>query len=98
MKIFYNQNYCTDVVIETDIQSPNLKDSIEKTRLALELAYAGFNNAVEADMIDSYIYEINSLQMRYKHLTDLAAAEPQPEAEKLHSHSPIRALVGHVFG
>lgn len=98
MKIFYNQNYCTDEVIEADLQSPSLKDSIEKTRLALEIAYAGFDNAVDADMIDSYIYEINSLQMRYKHLIDLAAADPLPETEKLRAHSPIRALVSHVFG
>ncbi len=49
-------------------------------------------------MIDSYIYEINSLQKRYKHLTDLAAPEYAGETKESHVHSPIRALVSHVFG
>lgn len=48
-------------------------------------------------MIDSYIYEINSLQKRYKHLTDLAALEAVPEEETLYKHSPVRALIGHVL-
>ena len=74
----------------------NLRDSIQKTRRALDIAYAGFDNAVDVDLIDSYIYEINSLQKRYKHLTELAAM--QPVQEKSYQHSPIRALVSHVFG
>lgn len=60
-----------------------LQDSIEKTRQALNDAYAGFDNAIEVDLIDSYIYEINSLQRRYKHLTDLAAAEAFPDKDNL---------------
>lgn len=70
---------------------------MEKTRQALEIAYSGFDNAVETDIIDSYIYEINALQKRYKHLSDMAATQPA-EKKDLHPHSPIRALVSHVFG
>ena len=33
-----------------------------KTRQALEIAYAGFDNALESDLIDSYIYEINAFK------------------------------------
>ena len=98
MKIFFKQTYETPGMIEEDITPFNLRDSIEKTRQALEIAYAGFDNAVEVDLIDSYIYEINSLQKRYQHLIDLAATEPQPHPEPLYSHSPIRALVSHVLG
>ena len=98
MKIFFKQTYETPGMIEEDITPFNLRDSIEKTRQALEIAYAGFDNAVEVDLIDSYIYEINSLQKRYQHLIDLAATEPQPNPEPLYSHSPIRALVSHVLG
>ena len=84
---------------EEDYSPITLKDSIEKTRRALDDAYAGFDNAVEIDLIDSYIYEINSLQKRYKHLTDLAAAaEVTEENDTLYKHSPIRALVSHVLG
>lgn len=84
--------------MEVDFTPINIQDSLEKTRRDLEIAYAGFNNAVEIDLIDSYIYEINSLQKRYKHLTDMAALEPVAETQDLYEHSPIRALVSHVFG
>lgn len=98
MKTFFRQTYENKQPIETEITSLSLKESIEKTRQALEVAYAGFDNAVEFDMIDSYIYEINSLQKRYKHLTDLVSMEPEAAPKRLYQHSPIRALVSHVLG
>lgn len=97
MKTYYNRKTVTETVIEEDLSPISLRDSIEKTRKALDIAYAGFDNAVETDLIDSYIYEINSLQKRYKHLTDLAAAGAM-EDTGLYKHSPIRTLVSHVFG
>lgn len=98
MKLIFHHNYETPEYIEEDYTPVNLQNSIEKTRRNLEIAYAGFDNALEVDLIDSYIYEINALQKRYKHLTDLAAAETVEDATPLHQHSPIRALVSHVFG
>lgn len=98
MKMYFSRRMESVYPPEEDYSPIALKDCIEKTRQALDTAYAGFDNAVEFDMIDSYIYEINSLQMRYKHLTDLAAQEPEAEPEKSDVHSPIRALVSHVFG
>ena len=56
------------------------------------------DNALESDLIDSYIYEINALQKRYQHLTELAALQPADREKNLYQHSPIRALVSHVFG
>ena len=97
MKILFKQSVNSVVPVEEELTTLNLKDSIEKTRQALEIAYAGFNNAVEVDLIDSYIYEINALQKRYHHLTELADAQAE-ESAPLYSHSPIRALVSHVFG
>lgn len=98
MKIFFSNGFHTTDVIEEELTPLNLKDSIQKTRQALEIAYAGFDNAVEQDLIDSYIFEINALQKRYNHLIDLAASQPEPEKDTLYQHSPIRALVSHVFG
>lgn len=98
MKLIFHHNYETPEYLEEDYTPVNLQNSIEKTRRNLEIAYAGFDNALEVDLIDSYIYEINSLQKRYKHLTDLAAAETVEDGAPLHQHSPIRALVSHVFG
>ena len=98
MKIFYKQSVNTVLPVEEDLTTLNINDSIEKTRQALEIAYAGFNNALETDLIDSYIYEINALQKRYEHLTSLAEAQQTYQTESLYTHSPIRTLVSHVFG
>ena len=97
MKILFRQTISNAQPVETEITPLNLKESIEKTRQALEIAYAGFDNALEEDMIDSYIFEINALQKRYKHLTELAEKQPVAESKRLYQHSPIRALVSHVF-
>lgn len=97
MKMYFNQKMDTGNATEEDYTPVTLKDSIEKTRRALSDAYAGFDNAVDVDMIDSYIYEINSLQKRYKHLTDLAALEGAGQEDMLSKHSPVRALISHVL-
>ncbi len=98
MKMYFSQKADTIQTVEEDLTPVTLKESIEKTHRALDIAYAGFNNATDADLIDSYIYEINSLQKKYKYLTELAALEAESEQEASHIHSPIRALVSHVFG
>lgn len=98
MKMYYSKKYDINYDTEEEYIPVSLRESIEKTRMALDNAYAGFDYAVEADLIDSYIYEINALQKRYKHLLELAEAEKTPEEVPLGKHSPIRALVSHVFG
>lgn len=98
MKVYFSQKTDTIRPIEEDYSPMSLRDSIEKTRQALEIAYAGFDNVVDTDLIDSYIYEINALQKRYKHLLSLVMLEREAEPENLREHSPIRALVSHVFG
>lgn len=45
-----------------------LLDDLEKARYDLSLAYDNFQNAMDPDMIDSCIYQVNALQMRYKFL------------------------------
>ena len=97
MKMYFSQSPDTSCVCEEDLTPVNLQDSIKKTRQALAIAYSGFDNALDEDLIDSYIYEINSLQKRYKHLTELAALETVPDEQESGQHSPIRALVSHVF-
>lgn len=94
MKIFFSQVNTNSEMIEEDLAPLDLKESIRKTRQALDIAYAGFDNAIESDLIDSYIYEINALQKRYQHLTELAASQPVRQEKTLIPASPIRALVG----
>lgn len=98
MKMYFSQKTNTIQPIEQDLGGMTLRECLEKTHIALDAAYAGFDNAVDDDLIDSYIYEINSLQKRYKHISDLLALEEAAREEELRVHSPIRALVSHVFG
>lgn len=98
MKVLFKKNYETPAILEEDFTIASLRTEIEKTRQALNSAYAGFDYAVDPDMIDCYIYEINSLQKRYKHLCDLSAMQAASATNTLNQHSPIRALVRHVFG
>lgn len=45
-----------------------LLDDIAKTKRDLDLAYANFEHVVEPDLIDSCIYQLNAVQMKYKFL------------------------------
>ena len=95
--ILYKQDYPEASSIEMELSPVDLKKAMEKTHQALDAAYAGFNNATDFDMIDSYIYEINAIQRRYKYLTDLAEKEGVLHGTQLRKHSPIRAWVARIF-
>lgn len=43
-----------------------LKSNLHQTAIELRDAYSNLENVVEPDLIDCYIYELNSVQMRYK--------------------------------
>ncbi len=45
-----------------------LMEDITRTRRALETAYANFQYVSDPVLIDCYIYEINSADLRYKYL------------------------------
>ena len=45
-----------------------LMESLAHTRMLLNHAYSGFNNAGDGDLIESYVYEINALHARYNYL------------------------------
>lgn len=49
-----------------------LLDDIAKTQYALEVAYCGFDNVTDPDLIDCYIYEVNSALKRYRFLLEQA--------------------------
>ena len=54
MKMFFSQDFHTTGIIEEDIAPLDLKEAIQKTRQALEIAYTGFDNALDEELIDSY--------------------------------------------
>jgi len=45
-----------------------LMRSLASTRTLINQAYGGFNTTSDADLIESYVYEINALQARYNYL------------------------------
>lgn len=52
----------------TDAYYQSLLDNLMQTMDSLHLAYENFENATDPELIDSYIYEVNAIQMRYKFL------------------------------
>ncbi|PKM95354.1 MAG: DUF2508 domain-containing protein [Firmicutes bacterium HGW-Firmicutes-1] len=46
--------------------------SIEKVKKALECAYANFDFVSEPELVDSYIYEVKAIQLKYQYLIQQA--------------------------
>ena len=57
----------------SSVESTSILDDIERTRLDLEMAYSGFDNVTDPDLIDCYIFEVNAVLKRYKYLLEQAA-------------------------
>ena len=53
---------------KTAPQDDILLNEINKTKLALESANSNFENVIDPDLIDCYIFEVNAVQKRYKFL------------------------------
>lgn len=95
MKICFRQTiYNNQLRNEKELERNSILADLDKTRRALEDAYAGFDNVTDPDLIDCYIYEVNSVLKRYKFLLEQAAKINLLPEEKLHPESPIRALIG----
>ncbi len=59
---------------DIDEQYQALLSDIDRTKRELENAYTNFENVVNPDLIDCYIFEVNSVQKRYKFLMDQVKA------------------------
>ncbi len=53
---------------EADIHDPILLKEIEKVKLEMDTAYSNFQNVMDPDLIDCYIYESNAAQKKYHFL------------------------------
>ena len=74
MKMYFSQSSRANRTLsEKEIERNALLSDLEKTKKALEVAYAGFDNVTEPDLIDCYISEVNSVYKRYKFLMEQAA-------------------------
>ena len=61
-----------DINIILTYDEKYLVEEINMTKAALSAAYANFDNATDPDLIDCYIYQLNSEQKRYKYLLQKA--------------------------
>lgn len=51
-----------------DSERQDLLQTLAHTRVLINQAYTGFNNTQDSDLIEAYVFEINSLQARYNYL------------------------------
>lgn len=51
-----------------NIHDPVLLKEIEKVKLEMDTAYSNFQNVMDPDLIDCYIYESNAAQKKYHFL------------------------------
>ena len=49
-------------------QQKMLQDEIERVKLEMETAYSNFEQVLDPDLIDCYIYEVNAVRKKYKYL------------------------------
>jgi len=67
--------------LEQEAERKELEASLAATRLEIAQAYAGFNAVADPDLVESFVYEIQSLRSRYSYLLRRRKAlEPGEEA------------------
>lgn len=89
MKYFFSHStYDTETKPTTGIctQKQQLLDDLRKTKIELEIAYSGFDNVTDPELIDCYIYKLNAVMKRYQYLMQ-KAAEQSLLPEKAHYNS-----------
>lgn len=81
------------------VERTSILDDLERTRLDLEMAYSGFDNVTDPDLIDCYIYEVNAVLKRYKYLLAQAAKMNSlpDDTSVLCTKSPVNVLTCQAF-
>ncbi|MDD3368610.1 MAG: YaaL family protein [Lachnospiraceae bacterium] len=97
MKMHYSRSSYDNSGIHDHYGANTILEDLEKTRFDLEIAYSGFDNVTDPDLIDCYIYEVNSVLKRYKYLLAQAAKENMLPVESLDQKTPIGSLIGEVL-
>lgn len=101
MKYFFSHStYDTHAENAANRKTPKeqLLDDLQKTRLELEIAYSGFDNVTDPNLIDCYIYKLNAVMKRYQYLTQKAAEQSllpnksHQDLEKYYAKKPLLEL------
>ena len=69
--------------VQTSTTADELENELQAVALSLKCAYDRFNHVTDPELVDSSIYEINSLQARYNYLLRRIKA--------LHGGAPVEA-------
>lgn len=92
MKMYFSRTSAANrTITEKEIRRNALLSDLEKTKRALEIAYSGFDNVTEPDLIDCYIYEVNAIMKRYKFLME------QADMLSLSTDSPQMSLIAETL-
>lgn len=76
MKILFNKSTYDEPIENTMpklTEKERMQEDLQKAKAELEIAYSGFDNVTDPDLIDCYIYQVNAVLKRYKYLTEKAA-------------------------
>ncbi len=102
IKPFWTIKKESDEEIYLNMQKQRLMRDMEKTRQAMEDVYANFDNVTNPDLIDCYIYEMNSVLKRYKYLIEQAEKLDLPPASQitdpLYEKAPAAASLIQIDG
>lgn len=65
------------MILQKSKPSPNkeellLRQELAATKMALDSAYSNLEYVIEPELIDSYIYQLKSIQLRYRFLLNQA--------------------------
>lgn len=88
MKFFFSQTSpINQTISDEELKRNALLEDLQKTKQALELAYMGLDNVTEPDLIDCYIYEVNSVMKRYDFILEqVAKLHPAEQTDRLPGH------------
>lgn len=75
MKLFFSQSSYDHTINQEQFGIPTVLDDLKRTLSELETAYARLNYVTDEDLIECYIYEVNSLLKRYKYLKEEAVRQ-----------------------
>lgn len=74
-----------------ELEHEILREQLSETRCAMETAYSNFENVLDPDLIDCYIYELNAAQKRYKFL--LARAKQLEQARPFELPASAKTVI-----
>ena len=97
MRFFFREQKKPEIKEVPKTERQLLLEDLEKTKCELDTAYRGFDYVTDPDLIDCYIYDINSTLKLYKHLLELVD-ELNKETETVSYPSDQKAAATALLG